>query len=292
MSDVGFIGVGKIGNPMCANVIKGGHRVVVHDLVEEHAANLIELGAIWAESPAQVAAQSEVVLTSLPGPPEVTAVLRGADGILEGAEPGLVCFDLSTNLPSTVKLLAERAAEQGVTFLDSPVSNGVQGAIDATLAVMVGGDEAAFDKYKPVLECIGSNVFHMGELGMGALTKITNNMVSICSIQLLIEATVIAEAAGLDAQKAYEVMSVASAQNYVRNMPTLLERDFDDASFFLQWAAKDVSLAVQVAREQGIPSPLASAASDMLNRAKNRGYGMKSVMATLLSAEEDAGVAH
>ena len=292
MSDVGFIGVGKIGNPMCANVIKGGHRVVVHDLVEEHAANLIELGAVWAESPAQVAAQTEVVLTSLPGPPEVTAVLRGAEGILEGAEPGLVCFDLSTNLPSTVRLLAERAAERGVTFLDSPVSNGVQGAIDATLAVMVGGDEAAFEKYKPVLECIGNNVFHMGELGMGALTKITNNMVSISSIQLLIEATVIAEAAGLDAHKAYEVMSVASAQNYVRNMPTLLERDFDDASFFLQWAAKDVSLAVQVARETGIPSPMASAASDMLNRAKNRGYGMKSVMATLLSAEEDAGVSH
>ena len=222
MSDVGFIGVGKIGNPMCANVIKGGHRVVVHDLVEEHAANLIELGAIWAESPAQVASQSEVVLTSLPGPPEVTAVLRGADGILEGAEPGLVCFDLSTNLPSTVRMLAERAAERGVVFHDSPVSNGVQGAIDATLAVMVGGDESSFEKYRPVLECIGNNVFHMGELGMGALTKIINNMVSISSIQLLVEATVIAEAAGLDAHKAYEVMSVASAQSYVHNMPTLL----------------------------------------------------------------------
>ncbi|MYD74842.1 MAG: hypothetical protein F4Y11_11800, partial [Chloroflexi bacterium] len=149
MSDVGFIGVGKIGNPMCANVIKGGHRVVVHDLVEEHAANLIELGAIWAESPAAVASQSEVVLTSLPGPPEVTAVLRGADGILDGAEPGLVCFDLSTNLPSTVKMLAERAAERGVVFHDSPVSNGVQGAIDATLAVMGGGEQASFEKYKP-----------------------------------------------------------------------------------------------------------------------------------------------
>jgi 3-hydroxyisobutyrate dehydrogenase-like beta-hydroxyacid dehydrogenase len=292
MSDVGFIGVGKIGNPMCANVIKGGHRVVVHDLVEEHAANLIELGAVWAESPAEAASQSEVVLTSLPGPPEVTAVLRGADGILAGAQPGLVHFDLSTNLPSTVKLLAERAAEHGVTFLDSPVSNGVQGAIDATLAVMVGGDQAAFDKYRPVLECIGNNVFHMGELGMGALTKIINNMVGITSTQVLIEGTVIAEAAGLDPQKAYEVMSVASAQHYVRNMPALLERDFDDPSFFLKWAAKDVSLAVQVAREQGIPSPMASAASDMLNRAKNRGHDLKSVTATLLSAEEDAGVSH
>ncbi len=292
MPDVGFIGVGNIGNPMCANVIKGGHRVVVHDLVEARAENLIELGAIWAESPAAVAAQSEVVLTSLPGPPEVSAVLRGADGVLDGAEPGLVCFDLSTNLPSTVKLLAERAAERGVLFLDAPVSNGVQGAIDATLAVMVGGDRAAFDAYRHVLECIGSNVFHMGELGMGALTKITNNMVSIGSGQLLIEALVIAEAAGLDPQRAYEVMRVASAQHYVRSGPALLERDFDHAPFYLQWAAKDVSLAVQVAREQGVPSPIASATSDMLNRAKNRGLGMKSVLATLLSAEADAGITH
>ncbi len=290
MSDVGFIGVGNIGNPMCANVIKGGHNVVVHDLVEARAENLIELGASWAESPAAVAAQTEVVLTSLPGPPEITVVLRGADGILDGAEPGLVCFDLSTNLPSTVKLLAERAAERGVIFLDSPVSNGVQGAIDATLAVMVGGDQTAFDAYRHVLDCIGNNVFHMGELGMGALTKITNNMVSIGSGQLLIESLVIAEASGLDPQRAYEVMSVASAQHYVRPVPTLLERNFDDAPFYLQWAAKDVSLAVQVAREQGIPSPIASAVSDMLIRAKNRGLGAKSVLATLLSAEEDAGI--
>ena len=290
MTDVGFIGVGNIGNPMCANVIKGGHRVVVHDLVEEHAANLIELGAVWANSPAEVASQTEVVLTSLPGPPEVAAVLRGDNGILEGAKPGLVCFDLSTSLPSTVKLLAERAAEQGVIFLDSPVSNGVQGAIDATLAVMVGGDKDAFDKYKPVLECIGNNVFHMGELGMGALTKIINNMVGITSMQVLVEATVLAEAAGLDPHRAHEVMSVASAQHYVGNMPILLERNFDDPSFFLKWAAKDVSLAVQVARETGTPAPIASAASDTLMRAKNRGHDMKSVMATLLSAEEDAGV--
>ena len=290
MADVGFIGTGKIGNPMCANVIKGGHRVVVHDIVEEQTANLIELGAVWAESPAAVAAQTEVVLTSLPGPPEVTAVLRGADGVLEGAQPGLVCFDLSTNLPSTVRLLAERAAEQGVTFLDSPVSNGVIGAERAELAVMVGGDKAAFDQYKPVLECIGNNVFHMGELGMGAMTKIINNMVGLTSMQVLIEATVLAEKTGLDPARVHEVMSVASARNYVGNMPVLLERNFEEATFYLQWAAKDVSLAVQAAREAGMPLPIASAAADTFARAKNRGLGRKSVMATLLSAEEDAGV--
>lgn len=288
--DVGFVGTGNIGNPMCANVIKGGHRVVVHDLIEEHTANLIELGASWAESPAAAAAESEVVLTSLPGPPEFETVLLGEEGILSGAAPGTVCFDLSTNLPSAIRRLAARAAEQGVTLLDSPVSNGVIGAQRAELAVMVGGDRTAFDKYLPLLECIGNHVFHMGELGMGALTKIINNMVGITSGQVLMEGTVLAEKAGLDPQRAYEVMSVASASPFVHNMPRLLARDYDNPPFFLQWAAKDVSLAVQVAREEGMALPLASAAADYLLRAKNRGLGLASVTATLEAAEEDAGL--
>ncbi len=288
--DVGFIGTGKIGNPICANVIKGGHRVVVHDLIEEHTANLIELGAAWAESPAAAAAQSEVVLMSLPGPPEVEAVLRGPEGVLEGAQPGTTVFDLSTNLPSTIRRLAERAAERGVALLDSPVSNGVAGAERAELAVMVGGDRAACDQYKPLLDCIGNNVFHMGELGMGALTKIVNNMVGITSRQVLIEAAVLAEKAGLDPRRAHEVMSTASARPYVGGMPEMLERNYDESTFFLQWAAKDVSLAVQVAREEGMPLPLASAAADYLFRAKNRGHGLKAVTASLETAREDAGL--
>ncbi len=288
--DIGFIGTGNIGNPMCANVIKGGHRVVVNDLVEEHTANLIELGATWAESPAAVAAQSEMVLTSLPGPPEFETVLLGDNGILSGAAAGTVCFDLSTNLPSAIRRLAARAAEQGVTLLDSPVSNGVDGAERAELAVMVGGDRAAFDKYKPVLDCIGNNVFYMGELGMGALTKVVNNMVGITCSQVLMEATVLARKAGLDPQRAYEVMSVASARTHLRAMPQLLERNYDDPTFFLQWAAKDVSLAVQIAGEEGIALPLASAAADYLLRAQNRGLGLSAVTATLQVAEQDAGL--
>ncbi len=288
--DIGFIGTGNIGNPMCANVIKGGHRVVVNDLVEEHTANLIELGATWAESPAAVAARSEMILTSLPGPPEFETVLLGEHGILSGAAAGTVCFDLTTNLPSAIRRLAAKAAEQGVTVLDSPVSNGVAGAQRAELAVMVGGDRAAFDKYKPVLECIGNNVFYMGESGMGALTKVVNNMVGITCSQVLMEATVLARKAGLDPQRAYEVMSVASARTHLRAMPQLLERNYDDPTFFLQWAAKDVSLAVQIAGEEGIAVPLASAAADYLLRASNRGLGLSAVAATLQVAEQDAGL--
>ena len=175
-------------------------------------------------------------------------------------------------------------------MLDSPVSNGVDGAERAELAVMVGGDRAAFDKYKPVLECIGNNVFYMGELGMGALTKVINNMVGITCSQVLMEATVLARKAGLDPQRAYEVMSVASARTHLRAMPQLLERNYDNPSFFLQWAAKDVSLAVQIAGEEGMALPLASAAADYLLRAKNRGLGLSAVTATIETAEEDAGL--
>ena len=288
--DVGFIGTGKIGNPMCANVIKGGHRVIVHDVVEEHTANLVELGADWAGSAAEVAARAEVLLTSLPGPAQVDSVFRDDGGILAGARPGLVCFDLSTNLPSTVRMLAERAAERGVTLVDSPVSNGVIGAQNAELAVMVGGTEAEFGKYLPVLESIGNNVFFLDELGMGCVAKIVNNMVGITSMQVLIEGVALAEKAGLDPAKAHEIMSVASARAYVRGMPALLERRFDDPTFFLQWAAKDVSLAVQVAREQGMPLPIASAAADTLMRAANRGQSRRSVQATLPTVEQDAGI--
>ena len=288
--DVGFVGTGKIGNPMCANVIRGGHRVIVHDVVEEHTANLIELGASWAASAAEVAGQAEVVLTSLPGPAQVDSVFRDDGGILAGAEPGLVCLDLSTNLPSTVRLLAERAAERGVTLVDSPVSNGVIGAERGELAVMVGGSEEQFGKYLPVLECIGSNVFFLDELGMGCVAKIVNNMVGITSMQVLIEGVALAEKAGLDPAKAHEIMSVASARAYVGGMPALLERNFDDPTFFLQWAAKDVSLAVQVAREQQMPLPIAAAAADTLMRAANRGQSHRSVQSTLDTVEQDAGI--
>lgn len=287
---VGFIGTGNIGRPMCANVIRAGHEVAVHDLREESAATLIELGARWAESPAAAARGAEVVLTSLPGPSEVEAVLTGPDGILDGAAPGTVLFDLSTNFPATVRRLARAAAARGVTMLDAAVSGGTRGAEEATLAIMVGGDRAAFDRCEPLLRCIGANVFHMGELGNGAMVKLINNLVSIGSGLILHEAIVLAEKTGIDPARAHEVMSVASAAPFVRGMPRLLERDFEAPTFSLGLAAKDLRLAVQAGREAGAPLPISSAACDHLLRAEARGYGGKQIGAALLVAEEGAGI--
>lgn len=287
---VGFIGTGNIGNPMAEHVIKAGHAVAVHDLREDTTANLIELGAEWAESPAAVARRSEVILTSLPGPAEIEEVLTGENGILAGARAGTVYFDLSTNLPSVARRLAAVASKHGVTMLDAAVSGAVRGAREGTLAVMVGGDRDAFERYEPLLHTFGANVFHMGESGNGALTKLVNNMIALTSRQVLHEAIVLAEAGGLDPLRVHEVLQVSSSAPYVRGVERLLERQFDKPTFTLALAAKDIALAVQTGREAGMPMPIASAAADNLLRAKARGFGEMSIEAMLLAYEESAGL--
>jgi len=287
---VAFIGTGKIGNPMAMHVIKAGHDVVVHDLRKDAAENLLELGASWADSTAEAVSDAEVVLTSVPGPPEVEAVLTGPGGILEGASIGLIHLELSTNLPSNSPKLAAAAAARGVTFLDSPVSGGVTGAEEGTLAVMVGGDEEAFVRYKPLLETFGKNVFHMGELGNGYLVKLVNNMVSLSSRQLVQEALVLAEKSGLDPMKAHEVMAVSSASRYVGGVPKMLERKFEGPSFTLALAEKDTRLALAAAEDVGLSLPVLAAAHANLEEGVATGLGELSSEAILLLYESRAGI--
>jgi 3-hydroxyisobutyrate dehydrogenase-like beta-hydroxyacid dehydrogenase len=175
-------------------------------------------------------------------------------------------------------------------MLDAPVSGGVVGAENATLAVMVGGDREAFDRYEPLLQAIGENIFHMGEVGSGVLVKLINNMVALTSQQIVHEAVVLAEASGLDPLRAHEVMSVSSAQRYVAGIPRLLERDFDDPPFSLALAEKDVRLALEVAADANVALPVGAAAHENLLRAKARGLGEKSLGATLLVYEEAARI--
>lgn len=287
---VGFIGTGNIGNPMARNLLKAGHTMVVHDLRERAAANLLELGAEWGSDPAAVASRVEVLFTSLPGPAEVEHVLTAAAGILAGARRGLVYFDLSTNAPSVARRLAAVAAEHGVTYLDAPVSGGVSGAEQATLAVMVGGDRGAFDAHRPLLEAIGANVFHLGEVGAGCTAKLVNNLIALTTGHIINEALVAGVKAGIDAATLYEVMRVSSASRFVAGVPRLLERRFDDPTFTLALGAKDVGLAVALGREHGVPMPVAAAAEQAMLTAVAAGYGDKASSATLLAFEALAGV--
>jgi len=286
----GFIGVGHMGNPMARRLIAAGHQLVVHDLNEAAAANLIELGAEWAESPRAVAERCALLFMSLPGPPEVRAVVLGADGVLAGAQPGSVVFDLSSNAPSVARELAARAGEQGVTLLDSPVSGGTIGAERGTLSVMVGGSKDAFDKHRGALDAIGGNVFYLGDVGCGSVVKLMNNMLLLSFNCLLDEALVTGVKAGIDAETLHSVFSVSSSNGIVGAVPGLLRRRFDNPTFTLALASKDVNLAVAAGVELGVPMPVAAAAAQVLQWAKGNGLGTQAPAAVLLQYEQAAGV--
>jgi 3-hydroxyisobutyrate dehydrogenase-like beta-hydroxyacid dehydrogenase len=287
---VGFIGTGNMGNPMTRHLIKAGHDVTVNDQRPEAAANLVELGATWADSPSEVAPRSDFVFTSLPGPPQVDQVVLGDDGLLAGARPGMIHIDLSTNSPSAVRRIAQMEAAKGVAFLDAPVAGLVIGATNGTLTIFVGGDEKTLEAARPLLETFGENIFHCGPTGSGAILKLTNNVMTTGSGLLVQEALALGVKAGIPAERLYEIWNKATSTRYVQGVPNLLKRDFDTAPFTLALAGKDIALAVEAGRELGVPMRIAAAASQVYVSGVARGYGDKVMQATMLVIEEDAGI--
>jgi 2-hydroxymethylglutarate dehydrogenase len=287
---LGFIGTGHMGNPITRHLLKAGHDVAVYDKRQETTANLIELGAVWGESPAGVAEASEVVFTSLPGPPEVDDAVLGENGILDGAKPGTLHVDLSSNLPSAVQRLSRIERAKGLDFMDAPLSGMVVGAEEGTLTVFVGAEEATLERARPLLEHFGKNIFHVGPVGTGNILKLTNNMMIHASSLLVQEALAIGVKAGIDPEKLYDIWNVSSSSRFVQGIPRLLERNFDNPSFTLALTAKDVGLCVEAAREMNVPATVASAASQVYVRSMARGLGDKLMSASLITIEEEAGV--
>ncbi len=286
---LGFIGTGTIGNPMAKRLVDAGHVLVVHDVRRAAAENLIAAGARWAESPRAVAEQCRVVFTSLPGPREVDAVVRGEQGLLAGARAGDVHLDLSTSSLDAVRELAGFEARAGVALIDAPVSGGAHGAAQGTLTVMASGERAAFERIEPLLGAFAKRVFYLGASGSGTLAKLVNNQIFLCAGLLLQEGFVLAAKAGLDAKALLEVVRASSGATYAALADLTFGRSFDQAFFQLGLAEKDVSLALASARALGVPMPVTEAAHATYARALAAGLGRKSFLATLLAIEEAAG---
>jgi 3-hydroxyisobutyrate dehydrogenase len=291
---IGFIGLGNMGGPMALNMIKAGHTLTVYDLRRAAAEPHLAAGARWADSPASVAAECELVVTSLPGPKEIEEVALGEGGIISKIPRGAIYADLSTNSPSVIRRLHAAFAARGIEVLDAPVSGGIPGARNATLAVMVGGDHAAFEKIKPALDAIGDKVSYIGESGAGAVAKLVHNMIAICSTQLLAEAFTMGVKAGVAPAALLKVVQDgAYGQGMLLSgtMPKMVFRgNFDRVTFALKLARKDLGLATEVGRELNVPMPLASLVEQDFLAALANGLGEKDSTAAVTIQENRAGV--
>ena len=256
---IGFIGTGNIGNPMARQLIRGGHRLVVFDLRPEVMENLLELGAEPAASAAEVASRCSVVFSSLPGPPQIEAATAGPDGILAGASPGDIHIDLSTNSLRGVQRIVQLETDADIVHIDAPVTGGVVRAGEGTLTVYGSGDAETFERVRPLLEHIGTNVFHLGEAGMGCLYKLVNNVIVLSGHMIVHEALVLGAKAGLDMRDLVEKLRLGTARPYMFTVDDLLAKQWENPTSEGFIAEKDIALALELARDHQVPMPVANA---------------------------------
>ena len=291
--EIGFIGLGTMGSSMALNVLKAGHHLIVNDLNRDAAGTHLEAGAVWADSAREVAEASDVLFTSLPGPPEVEAVALGERGILSGISPGKVYFDLSTNSPTLVRRVYDAFLARGAHMLDAPVSGGPQGARSGRLAIWVGGDKTIFERCKAVLDAIGDQAFYVGAIGTGSVAKLVHNCTGYILQTALAETFSMGVKAGVEPLALWQAVrqgALGRRQTFDGMAQNYLPGRFDPADFALRLARKDVALAVEVGREFDVPMRLANLTLAELTEALNRGWGARDSRAAMLLQEERAGV--
>lgn len=292
---IGFIGLGMMGHHMVANLQKAGHELAVYDVRRDAAGDALSRGGRWAETPADAARQSEIVMTSLPGPKEVELVALGENGILAGSTTGSIYVDLSTSSPTLIRRLHQVMGEKGVRVADAPVSGGVAGAEDATLQIMVGCDVDLFDQIKPALQAIGDKVTYIGAVGAGEVAKLCHNQLALVVQQAVAEAFTLGTKAGIAPEKLLEAIRGGAYGRSGGSVGagferTTLQGDWDRPRFALALARKDLGLATDLASEFGVPMPLAAMAEQALIECLNRGWGGKDMTAAFALQEDRAQV--
>jgi 3-hydroxyisobutyrate dehydrogenase-like beta-hydroxyacid dehydrogenase len=290
---IGFIGLGMMGSGMAANLQKAGHQLVVHDLRRAAAEPCLAGGATWVDTPRAVAEASEVVFTSLPGPPEVEAVALGDHGLLSGMSRGKAYFDLSTNSPTMVRKINAAFAERDVYMLDSPVSGGPRGARTGRLALWVGGDEQIYNRYKSVLDAIGDKARYVGPIGAGSVAKLVHNGAGYCIQTALAEMFSVGIKAGVEPLALWEAVRDGAGgrrRTFDGLVDQFLPGKYEPAAFALRLAHKDMALATQIGRDFNVPMRIANLALAELSEALNRGWGDRDSRSPMVLQQERAGI--
>ena len=288
---IGFIGLGIMGKAMARNLLKGGHSLVVYDIVPALADALVADGAERADSSAGVARSAEVIITMLPDGPEVELAVLGPKGVLEGASEGSTLIDMSSISPLVSQRIGEACSPKGVAFLDAPVSGGEPKAIDGTLAIMVGGEAAVFERMQGILRLMGSTVTLTGAVGAGNVTKLANQIMVACNIAAMGEALVLARRCGLDAQVVFDAVKGGLAGSTVLNAkaPMVIARNFKPG-FRIRLHQKDLRNALLTAEAAHVPLPLTSLVQQMLITLINEGRGDLDHSAIVTLIEDQAAM--
>ena len=290
MDKVGFVGLGIMGTSMARNLIEDGHELVIHNRTRAKAEKLAKLGAEVATSPREVAGRSDVIITMLPGPPEVEEVLAGENGLLQGVREGSLIVDMSTSSPLLAQELSRTANTRGVGMLDAPVSGGDIGAIEGTLSIMVGGEKEDFERARPLFEAMGKTIVHVGAAGAGQTVKACNQIVVALVIEAVSEALVLGSKAGVKPEKVIEVLSGGLAANKVMEVKgeKFLFHDFA-AGGKVEYHRKDLGIALAAGRKYGVALPVTALVDQLFGTLVAQGKGGWDHSALITLLEEWSG---
>ena len=283
---LGFIGLGVMGRPMALNLMKHGHEMGVYTRRRESASPLVDAGARYFASPQALAAAADVIFTMVTTSSDVEAVVHGPDGVAAGARAGSVVVDMETISPAVARSVAARLAARGVEMLDAPVSGGPAGAQSATLSIMVGGKTEVFERVRPLFECLGKTIVHVGDSGAGQTTKACNQLALLVSAQGAAEALALARASGIDPGKVRDVMMGGVASSRVLDIfgTRMVSRDFS-AGIETRLYHKDLDIVLELAHGLGQALPAAAVVMQHINAMMGRGDGANDLSALIKVVE-------
>jgi 2-hydroxy-3-oxopropionate reductase len=287
---IGFIGLGIMGGPMAANLIDAEYEVVGYNRSPEPVDELVDRGGERADSPYEVAERTDVVVTCLPDSPVVEEIIRGEEGVLAGVSEGMTVIDMSTISPTVTESLAADIAEQDVQMLDAPISGGEEGAIEGTLSIMVGGDEAVFEEHRDLFSVLGDTVTHCGPNGAGQTTKACNQIVVAAQMVGVSEALVFAKKAGADLEAVVEAISGGAAGCWTldNRAPRMIQGNFDPG-FFASYQYKDLRIATDAGEAFDAPMPQTAVAHELYKAMETTDRGRDDNSGVMQIIEDLAG---
>lgn len=282
MSKVGFIGLGIMGKPMALNLIKAGYELVVFNRTLSKMDELIKVGAIGVNSPKEVAEKSDVIITIVSDTPDVEAVVLGKNGVIQGVKEGSVVIDMSTISPFVTKEIAEKLKKKNVDMLDAPVSGGDTGAINAALAIMVGGELEVLNRCMPIFNAMGKTITHAGTNGMGQIVKLCNQILVSVTNMAVSEAVLFAQKSGVDPHTMIEATKGGAAGSWqLANLgPKMVDEDYAPG-FMIDLQQKDLKLVLEAASQINLPLPALSYVHQMYTSNQANGEGKEGTQALL-----------